>query len=255
MCTCLCRKAVWNLFENSRFTFFWAKYSGQICLFLKIVLHCNGFFFSLRLLCWWNIKSLSTAVKKNILHLVICEENSCSEPCIPRIVRLGKVRLASRWVSSSWWLFGKVIHIVRKDYARTSFSNAIVQITSEVEQGFARVRCQCVTRMLQSVQTGLMKKTTYHTSGKVTSLMTSQWRHGWVMMSHGSFRDDSITAKAYNDVTKSTGATILQTSSWPPAHVYVTRRTPLAFYSFYPVQPNHLRCRETWNESITAKRS
>jgi len=32
--------------------------------------------------------------------------------------------------------------------------------------------------------TGLVKKTTCHTSGKVTSLMTSQWYHGWVMTSY-----------------------------------------------------------------------
>ena len=39
----------------------------------------------------------------------------------------------------------------------------------------------------------------------------------------------------------------------PPTHV--TRCTALAFQSFQLVQPNHLRCRETQNESITAKRS
>jgi len=60
---------------------------------------------------------------------------------------------------------------------------------------------------------GLVKKNTYHTSGKVTSLMTSQWRHGWVMTSHANFRDDSITPKAGNDITISTGTTIPQTSS------------------------------------------
>ena len=38
------------------------------------------------------------------------------------------------------------------------------------------------------------------------------------MTSHDNFRDDSITAKADNDITKSTGKTILQTSS--------TRYTP-----------------------------
>jgi len=57
-----------------------------------------------------------------------------------------------------------------------------------------------------------VKKTTYQNSGKVTSLTTSQWCHGQVMTSHANFRDDSITAKADNDITKSTGMTILRNS-------------------------------------------
>jgi len=60
---------------------------------------------------------------------------------------------------------------------------------------------------------GLVKKTTYQTSYKVMSLTTSQWRCGYVLTSHANFRDDSITAKVDNDITKSTGTTILHTSS------------------------------------------
>ena len=88
-------KAVWNLFENSLFSCFWAKYSEGICLFLKIVLHCNGFYFSLRLLYWWNMESLSFAAKKTALFLLICEEKFFSEPRISQKVRLGKMRLTS----------------------------------------------------------------------------------------------------------------------------------------------------------------
>ena len=69
------RKAVWNLFETSLFSCFWANFSERISLFLIVVLHCNGFFFSLRLLYWWNIESLSFAAKENTLFLLIWKEN------------------------------------------------------------------------------------------------------------------------------------------------------------------------------------
>jgi len=45
--------------------------------------------------------------------------------------------------------------------------------------------------------------------------MTSQRHHGLVMTSHANFHDNTITAKGDNDITKSSGTTILQTSSTP----------------------------------------
>jgi len=48
------------------------------------------------------------------------------------------------------------------------------------------------------------------------------------MTSHANFRDDSIMAKADNDITKSTGTTLLQTSSTP----YTPYRTCIPMFSF-----------------------
>jgi len=47
------------------------------------------------------------------------------------------------------------------------------------------------------------------------------------MTSHANFRDDSIMAKADNDITKSTGTTLLQTSSTP----YTPYRTCIPMFS------------------------
>ena len=82
-----------------------------------------------------------------------------------------------------------------------------------------------VCMISQHIEWGLVKKTTYHTSVKVTSLMTSQWCHGWMVTSHSNFCDDSITAKADNDITKSTGTTILQTSTSSSSTPYTPYRT------------------------------
>jgi len=92
---------------------------------------------------------------------------------------------------------------------------------------------------------GLVKKTTHQTFRKVTSQ-----RHHWkVMTSHANFRDNSITAKGDNDITNRRARPFYK----PLAHL--TRRTALIFNCFYPVQHSHLRCRETRNDSITAKSS
>ena len=76
ICVRTCSGELLEICWELPFLCFWAKYSERISLILKIVSLWNGFFFSLRLLYWWNVESLSFVIMKTSLFILTCEEKN-----------------------------------------------------------------------------------------------------------------------------------------------------------------------------------